>query len=296
MKQIKGHGVALVTPFRADGSINYVALEAIVEHLIDGGVDYLVVLGTTAETATLSMEEKKALVAKVVEVNSGRLPLVLGIGGNNTQELLELMNSFDLSSFVALLSVAPYYNKPNQEGLYQHYSKIAAHAPLPVILYNVPSRTGVNIEPETVLRLATDCKNIVAVKEASGNFQQAHTLLKICPPEFVVLSGDDELSLPMILAGAHGVISVIGNALPEAYSNIIRLGLQRDVVEAYALQYLLLDIIRMIYVEGNPTGVKVLMNVLGLCENQLRLPLVAASPDLSSRLKAAWDKLQSATE
>lgn len=296
MKQIKGHGVALVTPFRADGSINYVALEAIVEHLIDGGVDYLVVLGTTAETATLSMEEKKALVAKVVEVNSGRLPLVLGIGGNNTQELLELMNSFDLSSFVALLSVAPYYNKPNQEGLYQHYSKIAAHAPLPVILYNVPSRTGVNIEPETVLRLATDCKNIVAVKEASGNFQQVHTLLKICPPEFVVLSGDDELSLPMILAGAHGVISVIGNALPEAYSNIIRLGLQRDVVEAYALQYLLLDIIRMIYVEGNPTGVKVLMNVLGLCENQLRLPLVAASPDLSSRLKAAWDKLQSATE
>lgn len=296
MKQIKGHGVALVTPFRGDGSINYVALEAIVEHLIDGGVDYLVVLGTTAETATLSMEEKKALVAKVVEVNSGRLPLVLGIGGNNTQELLELMNSFDLSSFVALLSVAPYYNKPNQEGLYQHYSKIAAHAPLPVILYNVPSRTGVNIEPETVLRLATDCKNIVAVKEASGNFQQAHTLLKICPPEFVVLSGDDELSLPMILAGAHGVISVIGNALPEAYSNIIRLGLQRDVVEAYALQYLLLDIIRMIYVEGNPTGVKVLMNVLGLCENQLRLPLVAASPDLSSRLKAAWDKLQSATE
>jgi 4-hydroxy-tetrahydrodipicolinate synthase len=296
MKQIKGHGVALVTPFRADGSINYVALEAIVEHLIDGGVDYLVVLGTTAETATLSMEEKKALVAKVVEVNSGRLPLVLGIGGNNTQELLELMNSFDLSSFVALLSVAPYYNKPNQEGLYQHYSKIAVHAPLPVILYNVPSRTGVNIEPETVLRLATDCKNIVAVKEASGNFQQAQTLLKICPPEFVVLSGDDELSLPMILAGAHGVISVIGNALPEAYSNIIRLGLQRDVVEAYALQYLLLDIIRMIYVEGNPTGVKVLMNVLGLCENQLRLPLVAASPDLSSRLKAAWDKLKSATE
>jgi len=296
MKQIKGHGVALVTPFRADGSINYVALEAIVEHLIDGGVDYLVVLGTTAETATLSMEEKKALVAKVVEVNSGRLPLVLGIGGNNTQELLELMNSFDLSSFVALLSVAPYYNKPNQEGLYQHYAKIAAHAPLPVILYNVPSRTGVNIEPETVLRLAMDCKNIVAVKEASGNFQQAQTLLKICPPEFVVLSGDDELSLPMILAGAQGVISVIGNALPEAYSNIIRLGLQRDVVEAYALQYLLLDIIRMIYVEGNPTGVKVLMNVLGLCENQLRLPLVAASPDLSSRLKAAWDKLQSATE
>ncbi len=296
MKQIKGHGVALVTPFRADGSINYIALGAIVEHLIDGGVDYLVVLGTTAETATLSMEEKKALAAKVVEVNSGRLPLVLGIGGNNTQELLELMNSFDLSSFVALLSVAPYYNKPNQEGLYQHYTKIAAHAPLPVILYNVPSRTGVNIEPETVVRLAMDCKNIIAVKEASGNFQQAQTLLKICPPEFVVLSGDDELSLPMILAGAQGVISVIGNALPQAYSNIIRLGLQRDVVEAYALQYLLLDIIRMIYVEGNPTGIKVLMNVLGLCENQLRLPLVAASSDLSSRLKAAWDKLQSAPE
>lgn len=285
MKEIHGHGVAMITPFNQDGSIDFDAIPVIIDHLIGGAVDYLVVLGTTAETATLSKAEKIALVDKIIEVNAGRLPLVLGLGGNHTQELLAMFDWFDLSSFAALLSVTPYYNKPNQEGLYQHFKTIATHSSLPVILYNVPSRTGVNIAPETVLRLATDFDNIIAIKEASGDFQQAQTLIKICPTDFSILSGDDEMSLSMILAGAKGVISVIGNAMPEQFSKIIHAGLFREVDEAYSNQYQLLDLIRMIYFEGNPTGIKVLMEALGLCKNNLRLPLVRASKELSLQLK-----------
>ena len=284
MKEIQGHGVAMITPFKRNGTIDFDALPVIVDHLIAGGVDYIVVLGTTAETATLSKEEKISLVDHIIDANSGRLPLVLGLGGNHTWELLEMFEWFDLSVFSALLSVSPYYNKPNQEGLYQHFKIIATHSSLPVILYNVPSRTGVNIAPETVLRLATDFKNIVAIKEASGNFQQAQTLIKICPSNFLILSGDDEMSLPMILAGAKGVISVIGNAVPEQYSKVIHSGLLRKIDEAYFFHYNLLDLIRMIYLEGNPAGIKVLMEALDLCENNLRLPLVVASKDLSLRL------------
>ena len=284
MKEIQGHGVAMITPFKRNGTIDFDALPVIIDHLIAGGVNYIVVLGTTAETATLSKEEKISLVDHIIDANSGRLPLVLGLGGNHTWELLEMFEWFDLSVFSALLSVSPYYNKPNQEGLYQHFKIIATHSSLPVILYNVPSRTGVNIAPETVLRLATDFKNIVAIKEASGDFQQAQTLLKICPSNFLILSGDDEMSLPMILAGAKGVISVIGNALPEQYSKVIHKGLLRKIDEAYYFHYHLLDLIRMIYLEGNPAGIKVLMEALDLCENNLRLPLVVASKDLSLRL------------
>ena len=284
MKEIQGHGVAMITPFKRNGTIDFDALPVIIDHLIAGGVDYIVVLGTTAETATLSKEEKISLVDHIIDVNSGRLPLVLGLGGNHTMELLEMFEWFDLSAFSALLSVSPYYNKPNQEGLYQHFKTVANHSTLPVILYNVPSRTGVNIAPETVLRLATDFKNIVAIKEASGDFQQAQTLLKICPSNFLILSGDDEMSLPMILAGAKGVISVIGNAVPKQYSEVIHKGLLRKIDEAYYLHYHLLDLIRMIYLEGNPSGIKVLMQALDLCENNLRLPLVSASKDLSFRL------------
>ena len=249
------------------------------------------VLGTTAETATLTKLEKIALVEKIVEVNSDRLPLVLGLGGNNTQELLAMFDWFNLSSFTALLSVTPYYNKPNQEGLYQHFKTIANNSNLPVILYNVPSRTGVNIAPETVLRLAEDFDNIVALKEASGDFQQAQTLMKLCPHNFSILSGDDEMSLPMILAGAKGVISVIGNAIPEQYSRIIKEGLSRNVDKAYLIQYQLLDLIRMIYFEGNPTGIKVLMETLGLCENNLRLPLVPSTKELTLELKEELKKV-----
>ena len=285
MREIQGHGVAMITPFNGDGSIDFDAIPVIVNHLIAGGVDYLVVLGTTAETATLTKAEKIALVDKIIEINAGRLPLVLGLGGNHTQELIGMFDWFNLSSFTALLSVSPYYNKPNQEGLYQHFKTIANHSSLPVILYNVPSRTGVNIDPETVLRLAEDFDNIVALKEASGDFQQAQTLMKLCPPDFSILSGDDEMSLPMIMAGAKGVISVIGNAMPEQYSKIIQEGLKRNVDEAYSMQYQLLDLIRMIYFEGNPTGIKVLMETLGLCENNLRLPLVPGSKELTLQLK-----------
>ncbi len=290
MREIKGHGVAMITPFKADGSIDFDAIPIIVNHLINGGIDFLVVLGTTAETATLTKLEKIALVDKIIEVNSDRLPLVLGLGGNNTQELLGMFDWFNLSSFTALLSVSPYYNKPNQEGLYQHFKTIANNSSIPLILYNVPSRTGVNIAPETVLRLAKDFDNIIALKEASGDFQQAQTLMKLCPPNFSILSGDDEMSLPMILAGAKGVISVIGNAIPEQYSRIIKEGLSRNVDEAYLIQYQLLDLIRMIYFEGNPTGIKVLMETLDLCENNLRLPLVPASKELTLQLKEELKK------
>lgn len=285
MKEIQGHGVAIITPFKRDGTIDFDALQVIVNHLIAGGVDFIVLLGTTAETATLSKEEKISLVDHIINVNSRRLPLILGLGGNNTREILEMFEWFDLSAFSGLLSVSPYYNKPNQEGLYQHFKTIATHSSLPVILYNVPSRTGVNISPETVLRLATDFKNIVAIKEASGDFHQAQTIIKICPPNFSILSGDDEMSLPLILAGAKGVISVIGNAVPQQYSKIIHQGLLRNIDEAYSIQYQLLNLIRMIYLEGNPTGIKVLMEALDLCENNLRLPLVSASKELSLKLK-----------
>ena len=220
MREIQGHGVAMITPFKADGSIDFDAIPIIVNHLINGGVDFLVVLGTTAETATLTKLEKIELVEKIVEVNSDRA-LVRAWG--NTQELLGMFDWFNLSSFTALLSVTPYYNKPNQEGLYQHFKTIANNSNLPVILYNVPSRTGVNIAPETVLRLAEDFDNIVALKEASGDFQQAQTLMKLCPQNFSILSGDDEMSLPMILAGAKGVISVI----EMLYRNNIQESLRR---------------------------------------------------------------------
>tara|TARA_Y100000768_G_scaffold382795_1_gene363766 strand:- start:342 stop:1220 length:879 start_codon:yes stop_codon:yes gene_type:complete len=284
MRELKGHGVALITPFKGNGAIDFEAIPRIIEHLINGGVDYLVVLGTTAESTSLSKDEKKQLIATIVNHNAGILPLVIGIGGNNTPKVIEEINSMDLTPFSAILSVTPYYNKPNQEGLYRHFSVIAENSSLPVILYNVPSRSGVNLTPKTVLRLAKDFDKIVAIKEATGDFQQAQILLKICPKDFLVLSGDDEMSLPMLLAGAKGVISVIGNALPELYSKIVQNGIDGDARRGYQTQYQILDLIRTIYDEGNPTGIKVLMNALGLCENQLRLPLVNASDSLYNKL------------
>ena len=284
MRELKGHGVALITPFKGNGAIDFEAIPKIIEHLINGGVDYLVVLGTTAESTSLSKDEKKQLIATIVNHNAGILPLVIGIGGNNTPKVIEEIISMDLSPFSAILSVTPYYNKPNQEGLYRHFSAIAENSSLPVILYNVPSRSGVNLTPKTVLRLAKDFDKIVAIKEATGDFQQAQILLKVCPKDFLVLSGDDEMSLPMLLAGAKGVISVIGNALPELYSKIVQNGIDGDARRGYQTQYQILDLIRTIYDEGNPTGIKVLMNALGLCENQLRLPLVNASDSLYNKL------------
>ena len=284
MRELQGHGVALITPFKSNGAIDFDAIPRIIQHLINGGVDYLVVLGTTAESTSLSNDEKKQLIATIVKHNAGILPLIIGIGGNNTTKVIEEIISIDMSPFSAVLSVTPYYNKPNQEGLYRHFSAIAENSSLPVILYNVPSRSGVNLAPKTVLRLAKDFDKIVAIKEATGDFQQAQILLKICPKDFLVLSGDDEMSLPMLLAGAKGVISVIGNALPKLYSKIVQNGIDGDARRGYQIQYQILDLIRTIYDEGNPTGIKVLMNALGLCENQLRLPLVNASDSLYNKL------------
>ncbi len=290
MKELAGHGVALITPFKKNGEVDYTAIPKIIDHLINGGVDYLVVLGTTGETATLSDNEKKHLISTIVKYNAGRIPLVIGIGGNNTNQVIKNINSIDLSPFVAILSVTPFYNKPNQEGLYHHFGSIARNSSLPIVLYNVPSRTGVNLLPQTVLRLANDFSKIVAIKEAAGDIKQAQTLLNICPGDFLILSGDDEISLSMLLAGAKGVISVIGNAIPEEFSKVVYYGIEGSVKEAYQTQNKILDLIRSIYEEGNPTGIKVLMSALGLCENYLRLPLVPASKDLYDKLNRSFKK------
>lgn len=286
MERLTGTGVALVTPFNENGSIDFQSLEKLVESVIKGGIDYLVCLGTTGETPTLSKQERKDVVAAIASANSGRLPMVLGIGGNNTAALKEEFNQTDLSPFTAVLSSSPNYNKPNQEGIYQHYKALAENTDADIILYNVPGRTGSNINPETTLRLANDFKNIIAIKEASPNFVQSTEVLKSKPADFKVISGDDEFGLPMTLAGGSGTISVIAQGLPELYSQMIRFALERKVDEAYQLHYKLMDITRSIYVEGNPTGIKCLLAHKGICKPFTRLPLVPASSNLSQKIRS----------
>ncbi len=285
MKSLIGTGVALVTPFKKDFSVDTDALKRIVRYNIDGGVEYLVVLGTTAESATLSKEEKELVIQTVITENAGALPLVLGVGGNNTQEVVNELKTRDLSFFDAILSVSPYYNKPTQEGIYQHFKMIAQNSPIPVILYNVPGRTASNMLPQTVLRLANDFKNIIGIKEAAGDIVQAMKLIQSKPKDFLVISGDDMVTLPMVLAGGSGVISVIGEGFPKEFSEMVRLGLQRKVDEAYALHYKLAESIDMIFEQGNPAGIKEVFKHLGLSENAVRLPLVNVNQDLSDRLK-----------
>jgi 4-hydroxy-tetrahydrodipicolinate synthase len=284
MQSLIGTGVALITPFKKDLSVDIKALERIVNFSIDGGVDYLVAMGTTAENATLTEDEKNLVIQTIVKTNNGRLPLVLGMGSNNTKELVEELKQTDLSPFVAILSISPYYNKPVQEGIYQHFKAIAEASPLPIILYNVPSRTGVNMMPSTVLRLARDFKNIIAVKEAAGDMLQALQLLKDKPKDFLVLSGDDMIALPMILAGGSGVISVIGQGFPNEFCEMIRLGLNRNVDEAFKIHYQLSDSIDMIFEQGNPAGIKKVMESLGLSEKTVRLPLVHVDEFLANRI------------
>jgi len=284
MQSLIGTGVALVTPFRADFLIDTEALTRIVNFSIDGGVEYLVVLGTTAENATLSAAEKEVVIATVVEANKGRLPLVLGVGGNNTMEVVAELQTRDLSAFTAILSVSPYYNKPTQEGIYQHFKAVAEASPLPVILYNVPGRTSSNMLPATVVRLATDFKNVVAIKEASGDLVQGFQLLKTKPKDFLVISGDDMTALSLILAGGSGVISVIGQGFPAAFSEMIRLGLNRKVDQAFQIQYELSDCIDMIFEQGNPAGIKQVFQSLGIAGNTVRLPLVTVDDSLSKRI------------
>ena len=284
MQSLIGTGVALVTPFKEDFSIDTDALKRIVNFAIDGGIEYLVVLGTTAENATLSQDEKELVISTVIEANNGNLPLVLGVGGNNTFKVVEELKTRDLSSFVAILSVSPYYNKPTQEGIYQHFKAVAEASPIPVILYNVPGRTASNMLPNTVIRLANDFENIVAIKEAAGDMVQAMQLLKNKPKDFLVISGDDMIALPMVLAGGSGVISVIGQGFPKEFSEMIRLGLNRKVDEAYKSQYLLADCIDMIFEQGNPAGIKQVFLSLGISKNTVRLPLIKVDDSLAGRI------------
>ncbi len=285
MQSLIGTGVALVTPFKKDFSVDTEALRRIVNFQIDNGVDYLVILGTTGEPATLSKEEKELVIATVVAANNKRLPLVLGVGGNNTAELISELKTRDFSAFDAILSVSPYYTKPVQEGIYQHFKMIAQNAPLPVILYNVPSRTGSNMLPKTVLRLANDFKNIVAIKEAAGDIVQAMKLIQDKPKDFLVISGDDMIALPMVLAGGSGVISVIGEGFPRQFSDMIRFGLQLKVSEAYKIHFHITDAIDMIFEQGSPAGIKEVFKTLGFSENTVRLPLVNVTEELASRLR-----------
>jgi 4-hydroxy-tetrahydrodipicolinate synthase len=291
MQSLIGTGVALITPFKKDFSVDTEALTRIVNFQIENGIDYLVVLGTTAETATLSEIEKNLVIETIIKANQNRLPLVLGVGGNNTLNVVEELKTRDLSNFVAILSVSPYYNKPTQEGIYQHFKCIAEASPLPVILYNVPGRTASNMLPATVIRLANDFKNIIGIKEAAGDIVQAMKLIQHKPKDFLVISGDDMVTLPMVLAGGAGVISVIGEGFPKEFSTMVRLGLERKVDDAYKLHYLLVDSIDMIFEQGNPGGIKEVFKALGLCENTVRLPLVNVNSDLATRIQNGVKKI-----
>lgn len=284
MQNLIGTGVALITPFKPDFSVDVEGLKNVVNFNIENGIDYLVVMGTTAENATLSQEEKQLVIDTVVEVNNSRLPLVLGIGDNNTQAVISEMQTRDLSAFSAILSVSPYYNKPTQEGIYQHFAEIAKVAPKPIILYNVPGRTASNILPETVAKLASDFKNIIGIKEAAGDIVQAMNLIAMCPKNFLVISGDDMITLPMVLAGGAGVISVIGEGFPKEFSTMVKLGLDKKVDEAYKIHYKIAPAIDYIFEEGNPAGIKAVFKKLGICGDTVRLPLVGVSNSLRTKI------------
>jgi len=281
-----GTGIALVTPFTADNKVDFDALGKLIDHVINGGAEYLVVLGTTGESATLSKEEKKSIYKFAVEANYKRVNMLAGIGGNNTAELLETANHFDYNGYDAVLSVSPYYNKPNQNGIYEHYKAFANNSPLPVIIYNVPGRTGSNITAETQLRLANEISNIVCTKEASGNFEQCMDVIKSKPANFKVVSGDDAITLPLISAGMDGVISVIGNAYPRQFSDMVRAALANDFETSRNLHYKIYELSKQIFAEGSPGGVKYILNKLGICNDAVRLPLYKISPALEQKLDA----------
>lgn len=290
MNNLKGVGVALVTPFNEDLSIDFDALTKLVEFNVENGINYLVVLGTTGEAATLSAEEKQQVINHIIKVNNKRLPLVLGIGGNNTMEVKRQIEAADLSAFEAVLSVSPYYNKPNQEGLYQHY-KMLASTGKNIIIYNVPGRTGMNIDATTTLRLANEFPNLVMIKEASPNISQYFDILRKKPAHFSLVSGDDEYTLPVTLAGGDGVISVIGQGYPKEFSTMVQLAFEGKVKEAYEIHNKLVEITRLIFAEGNPCGIKTVLAEKGLIKNYLRLPLVVASEGLQVKIKAEMAKI-----
>ena len=291
MQKFVGTGVALVTPFNEDLSVDFNALRKLVNFNIDNGINYLVINGTTGESGTITKEEKEKIINVIVDENKGRLPLVLGVGGNNTQVVVDELKSLDLSNIDAILSVAPYYSKPTQEGFYQHYKALSLASPKPIILYNVPGRTAKNMEPATTLRLANDFENIIAVKEAGNNQQQYLELLKNKPKNFLIISGDDDLALGVVLAGASGVISVIGQGLPKEFSTMIQLGLEGKNKEAYEIHYKLMDIIEYIFEENNPAGIKAVLTKQGICLDEVRLPLVTATEELQTKISDFIDKL-----
>lgn len=284
MQKFVGTGVALVTPFNEDRTIDFEGLEKLVNYQIDNGIDYLVINGTTGESATITKDEKNQLVQFIAKINNGKLPLVFGVGGNNTAEVVNELKTTDLSQIDAILSVAPYYSKPTQEGLYQHFKAVSEVSPKPVIVYNVPGRTSKNMEASTTIRLANDFDNIIAVKEAGNNVQQYLELIKNKPEDFLIISGDDDLALNVVLAGASGVISVIGQAFPKEFSSLINLGLEGKNVEAYKLHFRLMDAISLIFAENNPAGIKSVLKSLGVCNDQVRLPLVKASTELEKQI------------
>lgn len=284
MNKFYGSGVAMVTPFNPDGSVDYPGLGNLINYIIDGGIEYLVSLGTTGETATLTKDEKQSVWEFTAETVAGRVPLVAGIGGNNTREIAATMEGFSIKGYDAILSVSPYYNKPTQEGIYQHYKTLASASPLPLILYNVPGRTGSNITAETTLRLAHDFKNIIGIKEASANFDQFNRIVRDKPEDFLFISGDDPITLPMIAMGAAGVISVVGNALPSIFSTMVRMCLDGRFAEALPLHYSLIEVTGLFFAEGNPGGVKAALKQLGICGDTVRLPLVNISEATGNRI------------
>ncbi|MFT5823699.1 MAG: 4-hydroxy-tetrahydrodipicolinate synthase [Crocinitomix sp.] len=291
LNKFKGLGIAMVTPFNAEGNIDTAALKKLTNFLIEGGADYLVVQGTTGESPVLSKAEKQQTLDLVADVNKGKLPIVFGIGGNNTAALVNDLQTYDLSKVDAILSASPYYNKPTQEGIYQHYKTLAEATSLSIILYNVPGRTASNVLPSTTLRLANDFENIIAVKEASGDMEQIMTIIRDKPDDFLVISGDDALTMPFIAAGGNGVISVVGNAFPIEFKNMVAASLNDDMPAARALHYNLLPIIPMLFAEGNPAGVKEVLKLKGICDAHVRLPLVNISDNLKAALQIETDRI-----
>jgi len=291
MNKFYGTGVAVITPFQADGQVDYEALGRVIDHIIDGGVEYLVSLGTTGESATLSNDERKQVWAYTAGRVNGRAGLVAGIGGNNTLEVVEQLKQFDTTGYDAILSASPHYNKPTQEGIYQHYRALSQASPLPMILYNVPSRTGSNISAATIVRLATDFKNIIGIKEAGGNFDQINEVMRDKPADFMMISGDDPVTLPMMALGGVGVISVVGNSLPAPVSNMVRLCLAGDYTAAQKIHSSLIDFTRLMFVEGSPAGTKAAMKHLGICGDTLRLPLVQVSESTAAKIVDETKKL-----
>ena len=288
---LRGLGVALITPFNEDETIDFTALGKLIEHLIQNSIDYLVVLGTTAETPTLSDSEKKEVVSFVRDRVNGRVPIVLGVGGNCTNSIVSQLKNGDYEGIDAILSVVPYYNKPSQEGIYQHYRAIAKATELPIILYNVPGRTGVNMTAETTLRIAREFDNVVAIKEASGNIVQMDDIIKNKPADFMVISGDDGITFPLITLGAVGVISVIGNAFPKEFGRMVRLALNGDYDSALRIHHEFTELFSLLFVDGNPAGVKAMLNAMGYIENKLRLPLVPTRITTYEKMRVVLDNL-----